>query len=57
MGSSPAAIVLATLHRPALVDSPELLGRAMAALEVVARDLPVLFPAAPAHPRNRSCQT
>jgi UDP-N-acetylglucosamine 2-epimerase (non-hydrolysing) len=42
--------LLATLHRPALVDRPELLTRALGALGVVARELPVVFPV---HPRTR----
>jgi len=41
--------LLVTLHRPALVDGP-LLADAMSALEIVASDLPVLFPI---HPRTR----
>jgi UDP-N-acetylglucosamine 2-epimerase (non-hydrolysing) len=43
--------VLVTLHRPALVDDPALLGRTMTALERVGRTLPVLFPV---HPRTRA---
>lgn len=43
--------VLVTLHRPATVDDPELLGRVLSALEQVARQLPVVFPL---HPRTRS---
>jgi len=43
--------VLVTLHRPALVDDPELLAQTMSSLEVVARDLPVVFPV---HPRTRA---
>ncbi len=43
--------VLVTLHRPALVDVPELLAQTMVALERVARELPVVFPV---HPRTRS---
>jgi UDP-N-acetylglucosamine 2-epimerase (non-hydrolysing) len=43
--------VLVTLHRPALVDSPRLLGEAMEALASVASSLPVLFPV---HPRTRA---
>jgi len=39
-----------TLHRPANVDRPEKLGELMAALEEVARELPVYFPA---HPRTQ----
>jgi UDP-N-acetylglucosamine 2-epimerase (non-hydrolysing) len=42
--------VLVTLHRPAIVDGA-LLGRALASLEVVARELPVVFPV---HPRTRA---
>src|SRR5918995_2865065 len=42
--------LLVTLHRPALVDRPELLSRAMAALSRVAAELPVVFPV---HPRTR----
>lgn len=42
--------VLVTLHRPALVDRPPLLARAMASLAVVAQALPVVFPV---HPRTR----
>lgn len=43
--------VLVTLHRPATVDDPVLLGRVLSALEQVARLLPVVFPL---HPRTRS---
>jgi UDP-N-acetylglucosamine 2-epimerase (non-hydrolysing) len=42
--------LLVTLHRPALVDRPPLLARAMAALAAVAAELPVVFPV---HPRTR----
>jgi UDP-N-acetylglucosamine 2-epimerase (non-hydrolysing) len=42
--------VLVTLHRPALVDEPELLSRTVAALGIVAEALPVVFPV---HPRTR----
>ena len=41
--------VLVTLHRPALVDDPELLTRTVAALGVVAEAVPVIFPV---HPRT-----
>jgi UDP-N-acetylglucosamine 2-epimerase (non-hydrolysing) len=41
--------VLVTLHRPALVDVPELLLATLDALEAVATELPVVFPA---HPRT-----
>jgi UDP-N-acetylglucosamine 2-epimerase (non-hydrolysing) len=48
-GVEPGAYLLVTLPRPALVDGP-LLGEAIAALEEVAREMPVLFPV---HPRTR----
>ncbi len=43
--------VLVTLHRAALVDTPELLTRTIEALEKLAKKLPVLFPV---HPRTRA---
>jgi UDP-N-acetylglucosamine 2-epimerase (non-hydrolysing) len=46
----PQGYVLVTLHRPKLVDDPELLSETVAALDDVARTLPVLFPV---HPRTR----
>lgn len=49
LGLTPGDYLLVTLHRPALVDGP-LLGAAMAALDEVARELPVVFPV---HPRTR----
>jgi UDP-N-acetylglucosamine 2-epimerase (non-hydrolysing) len=49
-GVEPGRYVLVTLHRPNLVDDPELLGRTIAALEDVAQTLPVVFPV---HPRTR----
>jgi UDP-N-acetylglucosamine 2-epimerase (non-hydrolysing) len=49
-GLEAGGYVLVTLHRPALVDRPELLARTMAALASVARELPVVFPV---HPRTR----
>jgi UDP-N-acetylglucosamine 2-epimerase (non-hydrolysing) len=42
--------VLATLHRPALVDGP-LLDRALASLAALSRSLPVVFPV---HPRTQA---
>jgi UDP-N-acetylglucosamine 2-epimerase (non-hydrolysing) len=50
LGLEPGGYLLVTLHRPALVDGP-LLADAMAALGLVAAELPVLFPV---HPRTRS---
>jgi UDP-N-acetylglucosamine 2-epimerase (non-hydrolysing) len=49
LGLGPGDYLLVTLHRPALVDGP-LLAEVLAALRVLARDLPVVFPA---HPRTR----
>ena len=49
LGLRAGGYVLVTLHRPALVDVPELLARTMTALESVARELPVVFPV---HPRT-----
>jgi UDP-N-acetylglucosamine 2-epimerase (non-hydrolysing) len=43
--------VLATLHRPALVDDSELLGPTMEALGDLADSMPVVFPV---HPRTRA---
>ena len=50
LGVDEGRYLLVTLHRPALVDRPELLARTMAALAEVARELPVVFPV---HPRTR----
>jgi UDP-N-acetylglucosamine 2-epimerase (non-hydrolysing) len=50
LGLEPGGYVLVTLHRPSLVDDPELLARTMRALESVAERIPVLFPV---HPRTR----
>jgi UDP-N-acetylglucosamine 2-epimerase (non-hydrolysing) len=49
-GLEPGGYVLVTLHRPNLVDDPDLLARTVAALEEVAQSLPVIFPV---HPRTR----
>jgi UDP-N-acetylglucosamine 2-epimerase (non-hydrolysing) len=49
LGLRAGGYILVTLHRPALVDVPELLARTMAALDAVARELPVVFPV---HPRT-----
>jgi UDP-N-acetylglucosamine 2-epimerase (non-hydrolysing) len=43
--------VLVTLHRPALVDDPELLGPTMEVLTELGESLPVVFPV---HPRTRA---
>jgi UDP-N-acetylglucosamine 2-epimerase (non-hydrolysing) len=39
-----------TLHRPATVDSPEVLARVIGALETIAQRIPIVFPA---HPRTK----
>lgn len=49
-GLEPGKYVLVTLHRPKLVDDPDLLARTIAALDDVAESLPVIFPV---HPRTR----
>ncbi|MHB8468459.1 MAG: non-hydrolyzing UDP-N-acetylglucosamine 2-epimerase [Gaiellaceae bacterium] len=43
--------LVVTLHRPALVDDPQLLSGTIAALGEIADELPVLFPV---HPRTRA---
>jgi UDP-N-acetylglucosamine 2-epimerase (non-hydrolysing) len=48
--------VLVTLHRPALVDHPQMLGRTLSALEEVARTLPVIFPVHPRTQKNIAVQ-
>jgi len=49
-GLEPGEYVLVTLHRPRLVDDPDLLARTIAALDHIAESLPVIFPV---HPRTR----
>jgi UDP-N-acetylglucosamine 2-epimerase (non-hydrolysing) len=49
---APREYVLVTLHRPASVDSPEILGRLIRVLEEIQRERPVVFPI---HPRTRKC--
>ncbi len=49
-GLQPGSYVLVTLHRPSLVDDPELLARTIEALDDIAGSLPVIFPV---HPRTR----
>ena len=51
LGLRPGDYGLVTLHRPATVDDPEMLGAVIAALGEVARRLPLVFPV---HPRTRS---
>jgi UDP-N-acetylglucosamine 2-epimerase (non-hydrolysing) len=46
----PRRYLLVTLHRPSLVDVPDLLAHTIAALDDVAETLPVIFPV---HPRTR----
>jgi UDP-N-acetylglucosamine 2-epimerase (non-hydrolysing) len=50
LGLEAGSYLLVTLHRPALVDGP-LLAEAVAALEEVAREMPVVFPV---HPRTHA---
>lgn len=48
---SPGGYAVLTLHRPANVDDPRVFSGIVDALEVIQRDLPVVFPV---HPRTRS---
>ena len=50
LGLAPSGYVVLTLHRPSNVDDSVTLGRILEALEVVQRDLPIVFPI---HPRTR----
>lgn len=49
-GLQPGRYAVLTLHRPANVDDPLVLGGILDALEAIQRDLPILFPI---HPRAR----
>ena len=51
LGLTAGGYGLVTLHRPATVDDPAVLGPVMAALGAVARTLPLVFPV---HPRTRA---
>lgn len=51
LGLERGSYMLVTLHRPSLVDVPELLSGALSALEEAAAQLPVVFPV---HPRTRA---
>jgi UDP-N-acetylglucosamine 2-epimerase (non-hydrolysing) len=46
----PAAYAVLTLHRPANVDDPAVLGSILDALEVIQQEMPIAFPV---HPRTR----
>jgi UDP-N-acetylglucosamine 2-epimerase (non-hydrolysing) len=50
LGLAPRAFAVLTLHRPANVDDPSVLGRLVDALEEIAADLALVFPV---HPRTR----
>jgi len=50
LGLDAGRYVVLTLHRPGNVDDPAVLGGLLNALEVVQRDLPIVFPI---HPRTR----
>lgn len=50
LGLSSQGYGLLTLHRPSNVDHPETFSRILDALEVIQRDLPLIFPM---HPRTR----
>jgi UDP-N-acetylglucosamine 2-epimerase (non-hydrolysing) len=50
LGLTPQGYAVLTLHRPANVDDPAVLGRLLNAVEIVQHDMPVIFPI---HPRTR----
>jgi UDP-N-acetylglucosamine 2-epimerase (non-hydrolysing) len=50
LGLSPRSFAVVTLHRPANVDDPLVLGRLVEVLEAIHRDLAIVFPV---HPRTR----
>jgi UDP-N-acetylglucosamine 2-epimerase (non-hydrolysing) len=49
-GLTPGSYAVLTLHRPRNVDEPAAFGAILSALEVIARDTPVVYPV---HPRSR----
>lgn len=51
LGIAPGSYAVLTLHRPSNVDDPAVFGRLLDALEVVQKDLPIIFPI---HPRTRN---
>lgn len=51
LGLRPGGYALVTLHRPATVDDPAVLGPVLDALEQIAGEVPVVFPV---HPRTRA---
>ncbi len=50
LGVADQGYAVLTLHRPASVDDPAILGRTLSALARIGRELPVVFPV---HPRTR----
>ncbi len=50
LGLEARAYAVLTLHRPSNVDDPAVLGKLLDALEVIQRDMPIVFPT---HPRTR----
>jgi UDP-N-acetylglucosamine 2-epimerase (non-hydrolysing) len=51
LGLDDGGFALLTLHRPSNVDEPAVFERILQGLEVIARDVPIVFPV---HPRTRS---
>ncbi len=51
LGLQPAGYAVLTLHRPSNVDDPAVFGRLLDALDVVQKDVPIVFPI---HPRTRN---
>ena len=50
LGLEPGAYGLLTLHRPSNVDDPAAFERLMSAIDLISRDVPIVFPV---HPRTR----
>ena len=50
LGLEPSSYALLTLHRPSNVDDPVAFERLMGALDLISRDVPIVFPV---HPRTR----
>ncbi len=51
LGMNDGRFALLTLHRPANVDDPQTFGSILDAVEVILKDMPVIFPV---HPRTRT---
>jgi UDP-N-acetylglucosamine 2-epimerase (non-hydrolysing) len=52
LGLTANGYAVVTMHRPANVDDPQVMGRLAGVFEEVQRDMPIVFPI---HPRTRKC--